>query len=600
LTRARAAGHDRRVTGRARLGLAVGVLLALAAAPSATAATGLLAGAPAVGGVAVQAPGTGALAGRVVLDVAVAHPEVAARAAGRVHLARATHHGLVRLRLRAADGTALASAGSREPLLLRAPGRRVRYAHRVALGAAASAAVRAAAARGAVRLQVVAQSRLVPGGAARPVEVSSIRRASRLPPPAAWGERLAPRPPPACERPRARATAGRSTLIALRCMGDAPRVSLADGPRRGAVSVVGSAPGATLVRYRAPAAPGVSDRLVLRAVNAAGATVVPVAVTTRPFTMRAIGDSVTAGFGYLGDGTAMGGLQLPFCIPPDALNDRCSSNSSNGPSSGGPPAWSSDFGYGNQVAWSAQFAKANGIAGAAFENRAVSGSTPADWNAGGQLSDTLGGVVADDPDLTVMTLGANPLLDLLLAGRGIGCAATLSDPAFRVCIQNLVDQQQLVARLRSVIAGLLVAPGNRVVVSQYHLSIPASSLFSVSSLRIIAEVVNANVAAAVQGAPGFGSRVFLMTPPPFPVGLPPGDVSCPGTIFTSVVDGRSRQSRVAQDELVVTNPRSFCGSTEYWIISADTGIHPSVAGHAQYAAGLQALVDQNDLGPPGP
>jgi lysophospholipase L1-like esterase len=510
LTRARAAGHDRRVTGRARLGLAVGVLLALAAAPSATAATGLLAGAPAVGGVAVQAPGTGALAGRVVLDVAVAHPEVAARAAGRVHLARATHHGLVRLRLRAADGTALASAGSREPLL------------------------------------------------------------------------------------------GRSTLIALRCMGDAPRVSLADGPQRGAVSVVGSAPGATLVRYRAPAAPGVSDRLVLRAVNAAGATVVPVAVTTRPFTMRAIGDSVTAGFGYLGDGTAMGGLQLPFCIPPDALNDRCSSNSSNGPSSGGPPAWSSDFGYGNQVAWSAQFAKANGIAGAAFENRAVSGSTPADWNAGGQLSDTLGGVVADDPDLTVMTLGANPLLDLLLAGRGIGCAATLSDPAFRVCIQNLVDQQQLVARLRSVIAGLLVAPGNRVVVSQYHLSIPASSLFSVSSLRIIAEVVNANVAAAVQGAPGFGSRVFLMTPPPFPVGLPPGDVSCPGTIFTSVVDGRSRQSRVAQDELVVTNPRSFCGSTEYWIISADTGIHPSVAGHAQYAAGLQALVDQNDLGPPGP
>ncbi|HEU5324168.1 MAG TPA: hypothetical protein VFX28_25430, partial [Methylomirabilota bacterium] len=193
-----------------------------------------------------------------------------------------------------------------------------------------------------------------------------------------------------------------------------------------------------------------------------------------------------------------------------------------------------------------------------------------------------------------------PLLDEFLAGRGTGCAATLSDAAFRACIQRLIDQQGLVPRLRAVIARLLVAPGTRVVVSQYHLSIPASSIFSVSSLRIIAEVVNDNVAAAVEGAPGFGSRLFLMTPPLFPVGLPPGDVSCPGEVFTSVVDGHSRQSQVAQDELLLTDPVSFCDSTEYWIISADTGIHPSAAGHAQYAAALQALADQNGLGPPGP
>jgi lysophospholipase L1-like esterase len=383
-------------------------------------------------------------------------------------------------------------------------------------------------------------------------------------------------------------------------MGDAPRIALADGPRRGTVSVLSAVPGATLVAYRAPPRPGGRDTLVMRAVNDAGATVAPLPLSVRPFTMRAIGDSVTAGFGYLADGTPMGALQLPFCIPPDQLNDRCSSNSSNGPSSGPPLGWSTDFGYGNGVAWSAQYARANDIPGSAFENRAVSGSAPVDWLAGGQLAQTLAGVVADDPDLTVMTLGANPLLDEFLAGRGIGCAATLSDSAFRACIQRLIDQQDLVPRLRAVIAQLLVAPGNRAVVSQYHLSIPASSIFSVSSLRIIAEVVNANVAAAVQGAPGFGSRVFLMAPPLFPVGLPPGEVSCPGRIFTSVVDGQSRQSEVTQDELLITDPTSFCDSTVYWVISADTGIHPTVAGHGQFAAALQAVADQNGLGPPAP
>ncbi len=586
------------MTGRARLGLVVGALLTLAAAPPAVGAP-FLAAPPAVGGVVVQAPESGPLGGRVVLDVATHHPEVAARASGRVDLTRATHEGLVRVRLRAADGTALASVGSRQPLLLRSPGPRVPYAHRVALSGSASAAVLAAAADGPVRMEVVAQSRLVPGGADRPLQVASARRASLLPPLSAWRGRLRPRPPPSCDRTRERATAGRSTLIALRCMGDDPRIGVEAGPRRGSVSVEDRAPGLTLVRYRAPSSPGGSDLLVMHAANGAGVTLAPLRITVRPFTVRAIGDSVTAGFGFLGDGTPMTTLQLPSCIPPDALNDRCSSNSSNGPSSGGPPAWSPDFGYGNGVAWPAQFAAASGIPASAFENRAVSGAAPVDWAAGGQLDGVLAGVVADDPDLTVMTLGANPLLDQFLAGRGIGCAATLSDAAFRACVQNLIDKQQLVPRVRSVIAQLLVAPGNRVVVSQYHQAIPAATIFGVSSLRILSQVLNASVATAVQGAPGFGTRVFLMAPPLFPVGLPPGTVSCPGSVFTSVVNGQSRQSEAAQDELLVTNPLSFCDSTVYWIISADTGIHPSVAGHAQFAAALQAVVSQNDLGPPG-
>jgi lysophospholipase L1-like esterase len=588
------------VTGRARLGLAVGAALALAAGSPAAAAPGLLSGTPALGGVVVQAPVAGEDAGHMVLDVGADHPAVAGGARGRVDLTTATHLGVVRVRLRAADGRALGSAGSREPLLLNGPGGRVHMVHRIVLGPSASAALRAAAAAGPVRARIVAQSRLIARGARRPVAVSTARRGLGLPPPSAWRARLEPRPRPVCDQAPERATAGRTALIALRCMGDDPRVALEAGPRRGTASIAERDPGLTLVRYRAPSPAGGSDRLAMRASSDAGVTVAALPIVVRPFTMRAIGDSVTAGFGYMGDGTPMGITQLPFCVPPTRLNDRCSSNSSNGPSSGGGAAWSSDTGYGNGVAWPAQFARANGIASSAFANRAVSGSTPADWLPGGQLNDALAGVVADDPDLTVLTLGANPLLDIFLVGRGIGCDFTLSEPAFSACVQRFITQQQLVPRLRAVIAQLLVAPGNRVVVSQYHQAIPASSVFSVASLRILGQVLNANVAQAVQGAPGFGSRVFLMSPPLFTVGVPPGDAVCVGERLGQGVDGPSVQSEAAQVELDITHPFSFCGSTDYWIISADTGVHPSVAGHAQFAASLQAVADQNALGPPGP
>jgi hypothetical protein len=62
------------------------------------------------------------------------------------------------------------------------------------------------------------------------------------------------------------------------------------------------------------------------------------------------------------------------------------------------------------------------------------------------------------------------------------------------------------------------------------------------------------------------------------------------------VDGQSRQSRAHPGRAPRPDPLSFCD----WIIGADTGIHPSVAGHAQLAAALQALVAQNGLGPASP
>ncbi len=105
--------------------------------------------------------------------------------------------------------------------------------------------------------------------------------------------------------------------------------------------------------------------------------------------------------------------------------------------------WSPDYGLSNNVAWPAQFANARAIpAGSTFQNRAVSGSTPANWDRGGALNDVLAGIVHDQPDLTVMTLGANPLLDLFQGGRGIGCAVTLTDAELRACVRGFIRRQR--------------------------------------------------------------------------------------------------------------------------------------------------------------
>ncbi len=559
--------------------------IAALAAGAANAAP-LLAGDPAARSVRVADA-----AGTIALDVDVRHRGLAARAEGRLDTTRVTYQGLVRVQVVDRSGRVVAQAGTREPLLLE----NATTTHRVVLGTAAAARVREAAAAGPLRVRIVSQSRLLTDGRTRPREVEGARRVLPLPAAGAWADVVAPVPAPRCQTGGSTATAGRTTRIVVRCAGGTPRVELAGGPSRGSVRLLAAAPGRVTMRYTAPPATG-RDTLRLRATSTGGSTVVAHTITVRPFTFRALGDSVTAGFGYLPGGAEMGVTQLPSCVPPDQLNDRCSSNSGNGPSSAGPPSWSPDFGLSADIAWPAQFANDAGIGAAAFENRAVSGSTPADWLPGGQLNETLAGIVADDPDLTVMTLGANPLLDTFLAGEGIGCAITLTDAEFRTCVEGYVDNLQVTQRVTAVINALLVAPGNRIVVSQYHLVIPSVTIFSVDELRIMSGVLNDAVAAAVQGIPENGTRVFLMTPPLFPVGLAPGGTICPAGGST-LVDGQSRQSYPTQVELTGFHPFTFCGSDQYWIISGDTGIHPSAAGHAQFAAALKGVVEANGLMP---
>ncbi len=317
-----------------------------------------------------------------------------------------------------------------------------------------------------------------------------------------------------------------------------------------------------------------------------------------PFRMRALGDSVTAGFGFLSDGTEMSLLELPFCVPEgNSPNNRCSSNSPNGPDQTGPVGWLPDYGLANDISWAAQAAHTFGLTGTtAFQNLAVSGSTPSNWASGGYLNPELDQIVADDPNLTVMTLGANPLLSYFLTGSGAFCAFSSSDAKLRACVTRYIEAQRVGPLLEEVVGELLTAPGNHVVVSLYHLAIPSVTLFSAHQVGILFATFNATIAGAIQSLPAYGTRVAVMTPPTFFVGRAPGSFLCLSN--HALVDGPSHQSAATQDELALDPFISFCGGTP-WIISSDSGIHPNRQGYAQFASALVSLVGQKGWGPAG-
>ena len=89
----------------------------------------------------------------------------------------------------------------------------------------------------------------------------------------------------------------------------------------------------------------------------------------------------------------------------------------------------------------------------------------------------------------------------------------------------------------------------------------------------------------------------------FNVGLPPdppnqtwtATYDC-GELFEDLVDGPSHQSDPTQDELLGADPLSFCEGAP-WINDGDTGIHPSTAGYARFAAALSEVATANDLVP---
>ena len=92
------------------------------------------------------------------------------------------------------------------------------------------------------------------------------------------------------------------------------------------------------------------------------------------------------------------------------------------------------------------------------------------------------------------------------------------------------------------------------------------------------------------------SRITVVSPPHFNVGLAlgqayPAKYKCVGRFFSSRVDGPSVQASVSQTVLEGLHPLTFCerrAGEAPWVISGDTGIHPSAAGYAQMAGRVPA------------
>jgi hypothetical protein len=216
-----------------------------------------------------------------------------------------------------------------------------------------------------------------------------------------------------------------------------------------------------------------------------------------------------------------------------------------------------------------------------------------------------------------MTLGANPLLsDLLLTSKGEECSVTFTVAELDDCVQPFFDQVDLPGRLEQVYTSLLQAPDTNVVAFQYNLSIPALNLFSTWQLEAMIALFNQNIATAVSNTKAHlpaaqADRLFMITArvdpadsdptelPRFNTGLPPtvhdswtGTYDC-DEVFDS--DGPSHQSDLTQDFFTASD-YDFCSGPP-WIIDADSGIHPSRAGYAQYAATLSNFTQAHSLIP---
>lgn len=397
--------------------------------------------------------------------------------------------------------------------------------------------------------------------------------------------------------PRIKLRPGRRVSVPLPVCGTAVHWSLGGRPQHGAARIrhgrlVYSAPrrfrGSDEVhlvarRLGALASASAADPLATSEVQIVVGTASGVVV-------RALGDSVTAGFGYYSNATPMTIGHLLECRPPTTgFDDACSSNSLV-TNHNQKLVYAPDYGLSNDISWAAQWANEHGVTN--FENLAISGSEPADWAPEGAFYEKTKEIEAEDPDYILMTIGANPLLSNMLFGiDNMGCAV-YSDVFgdYRQCIEEAFAEVHLREHLKSLYEDLVQHTSATIYLMQYHLSVPSSALaYSATQIAEMGKLLNeeiATVAAAVNP-----QRLQVVAPPHFDVGIDispvyPSTFSC--SRFGYTVDGPSVQSTPTQRELLILHPLSFCkgpaGGGEPWVISGDTGIHPSAAGYEQMAS----------------
>ncbi|HEX2266215.1 MAG TPA: SGNH/GDSL hydrolase family protein, partial [Solirubrobacterales bacterium] len=311
--------------------------------------------------------------------------------------------------------------------------------------------------------------------------------------------------------------------------------------------------------------------------------------------VRALGDSVTAGFGYYSNGSSMTIGQLLECRPAATeSNDACSSNSLNRTSKKGKLEYAPDYGLSNNVSWAAQWANSHGIVN--FKNFAISGSEPSDWAPKGELHSTTEQIESEDPDYILMTMGANPLLsDMLFGVDNMGCAIEADVlGGYSECVEESFAEVHLREDLKSLYSDLVQNTDATIFLMQYHLSVPSTALaYSATQIAQMGRLLNREIeSVAAEVNP---KRLQVVTPPHFNVGIDispvfPSRYSC--SRFGYEVDGPSVQSSPTQDELEVLHPLSFCegplGGGLPWVISGDTGIHPSAVGYTQMASQVPA------------
>jgi lysophospholipase L1-like esterase len=385
-----------------------------------------------------------------------------------------------------------------------------------------------------------------------------------------------------CSTPAAgHALPGRRTTLQLPACTGEPRWRIAQQPEHGHARLAGD----SLVYRSGPGFRG-TDTLTLAGGSEVRFTVDP---RIEPV-VRALGDSVTAGFGYYSNGAPMTIGRLPGCRPPaKEYDDACSSNSLVTANTQ-KLLYAPDYGLSNNISWAARWANEHGVTD--YENLAVSGSEPADWAPGGTLHEKTEGIEAEDPDYILMTIGANPLLSEMLFGvDNMGCAVS-SDifGGYRECVEEAFAEVHLREHLKSLYEDLVDHTSATIYLMQYHLAVPSSALaYSATQIAEMGELLNGEIAAvAAEVNP---QRLVVVTPPHFDVGIDispvfPSTFSCSRLGYT--VDGPSVQSTPTQKELAILHPLSFCkgpaSGGSPWVISGDTGIHPSAAGYEQMAS----------------
>ncbi|MGH2937619.1 MAG: SGNH/GDSL hydrolase family protein [Solirubrobacterales bacterium] len=348
--------------------------------------------------------------------------------------------------------------------------------------------------------------------------------------------------------------------------------------------------------YVAAATPGtetirLDHATVVVKVGQPWATLTPAGPSTPGPVVRAMGDSVTAGFGFYGNGSPMGLLELYECKPfGEVLDDACSSNSTATANGLKEVPYAPDYGLSNNVSWAAQWANEYGATN--YKNYAISGSEPTNWAPGGNLYPTTQKIEAEDPDFILMTIGANPILANTLFGLGSNACALESDifGGYSECVEEAFEGVHLRTELKRLYTDLVEKTHATIYLMQYHLSIPSSALlYSVTQIAEMAKLMNETIATVAREVNP--SRLKVVAPPHFNVGVSlepvyPSSYTC--SYLEYGVDGPSVQATPTQDELEVGHYLSFCGGPqgggEPWVISADTGIHPSPAGYHQMAS----------------